>query len=696
MSLHDLHRARAHTHAHAHQRRNWWDQVQSAIDQTFNHGGSGNAVSTSTTQIVQVVTVTQDPSTQTVTASDSLITADAPATTSSSKIPTTIQQISATAIPTSLPDSYVPQSQSLDGTLAVASSSPTTTAQVTGIAGAAQQSGSSTATTSVSTVSPSASADSGDGGSAARAGIAIGVLAGIFVVGLLVWLLFNRRRKQMEKQRLEDDEKVNGPFADSADSIHTTCTSDRAPRLSLRPVTQFMPESLAATSSYPDRRASRGAALGATLSPQSAQLTRPAGASAWERTTATDAAAWDRPGTSASTHPANPFNDSHNIPEEPAQQRPVSPVESEVGIATTTDSPPRAVSPLADAHDAETTAAVAGAAATAAAAAGVAAGAVAAGGGLTRKTSIRDNNGPKALDLTTPSATTAPAAPLAPVPPSPAGTEFSMHSVAPGQAPGPSASAAAIAAAGGPAHSTVHRVQLDFRPTLEDEMELRAGQLVRLLHEYDDGWALCIRLDRSRQGVVPRTCLSTRPVKPRPAGAGGPGRMGPPVNPQQQQQQQQRGGYPPSGAYYPPANRPNNMMNPRGPPSPPRNGNGNGQYPRPESPATGRPMSPYGRPQSPAAAAVAATGRPMSPAGGGGRPQSPAQGGPRYYNYNQQQQQQGRSQSPNSNNGMPMNQNPRRMTPPSPLSSNPMNMEFPTPAAGGAGLGRKPVPGQAY
>jgi hypothetical protein len=63
-----------------------------------------------------------------------------------------------------------------------------------------------------------------------------------------------------------------------------------------------------------------------------------------------------------------------------------------------------------------------------------------------------------------------------------------MHSVAPGQPLGPSTSAAAIAAAGGPPQSTVHRVTLDFKPTLEDEMGLTAGQLVRLLHEYDDGW----------------------------------------------------------------------------------------------------------------------------------------------------------------------------------------------------------------
>lgn len=46
--------------------------------------------------------------------------------------------------------------------------------------------------------------------------------------------------------------------------------------------------------------------------------------------------------------------------------------------------------------------------------------------------------------------------------------------------------------------------------------------------------ALCIRMDRSQQGVCPRTCLSKLPVKPRPQGAASqegspPGRpMGPP------------------------------------------------------------------------------------------------------------------------------------------------------------------------
>jgi len=42
--------------------------------------------------------------------------------------------------------------------------------------------------------------------------------------------------------------------------------------------------------------------------------------------------------------------------------------------------------------------------------------------------------------------------------------------------------------ANGPPPSNVHRIQLDFKPSMDDELSLRAGQLVRLLHEYDDGW----------------------------------------------------------------------------------------------------------------------------------------------------------------------------------------------------------------
>ena len=87
------------------------------------------------------------------------------------------------------------------------------------------------------------------------------------------------------------------------------------------------------------------------------------------------------------------------------------------------------------------------------------------------------HNAPKPLDIK-PSRVTSPSSrsPAESAMPSPAGTEFSMNS------------ASAASATNGPPAINVHRVQLDFKPSMEDELELRAGQLVRLLHEYDDGW----------------------------------------------------------------------------------------------------------------------------------------------------------------------------------------------------------------
>ncbi|KAH8804682.1 hypothetical protein F5884DRAFT_421717 [Xylogone sp. PMI_703] len=292
--------------------------------------------------------------------------------------------------------------------------------------------------------------------------------------------------------------------------------------------------------------------------------------------------------------------------------------------------------------------------------------------GLARSQS-KSGNGPKPMDLTKKGPFMGP--------PSPAITEYSV-SEAPGAAPPPSNTAAAIAAAGGPANSAVHRVQLDFKPSMEDELELQAGQLIRLLHEYDDGWALCIRLDRSQQGVVPRTCLSVRPVKPRPP-QNGP--RGPP----------------------PPGMRPG----PQGRPMSPAN-----QGPRPMSPAQARPMSPaQARPMSPA---MKQGPRPMSPAQNGpvtptnqGRPASPAQQqarrltppGPSAMNPAQQPSQQPTQQSTQQPTQQPAQQptqqtaqqpvqqpaqQPSQPSPPS-QPSNGVPPELRTP------VGRKPVPGQA-
>ncbi|KAI1775390.1 hypothetical protein F4818DRAFT_416458 [Hypoxylon cercidicola] len=511
------------------------------------------------------------------------------------------------AVKSNLPGEIIP-TESVDlsdhSTLAVASSTPTTLVQATKNL---ETSEAASATNAAASSSSTATADSSssDTSSAAKAGIAIGVLGGILVIGLLVFFLFSKRRKQMEKQRIQDDEKINGPMGGRPASLLSTRTSATAPQLSIRPITEFMP-------SFGERRSSKGAALALATGPTSANSEK------------SPRSPWERPSTSHANNPENPFGNTAERAYSPTNDQPRNPFENPenvVGVAQTTNSPPKSV-PI-----------------TGAAGVGAVAGA-AVGAAVARQASTR-KNAPAPLDLTIPAG-----------PPSPAGTEFSVHSVAPGQSPGPSKSAAAIAEAGGPVSSAVYRVQLDFNPTLDDEMGLKAGQLVRLLHEYDDGWSLCIRLDRTQQGVVPRTCLSTRPAKPRPAG--GPGaRNGPPVNPSGP-----RGPRGP-GPNYPPGQRPMTPQSGR-PESPMRPMTaGRPQSPammRPQSPATGRPMSPYGgRPASPA------TGRPMSP---GPRAQSP---GPRQQ---------------------------RRMTPPGPSPMNP-NGSSPQHSPQGP-LARKPVPGQAY
>lgn len=287
---------------------------------------------------------------------------------------------------------------------------------------------------------------SGSSSAGAKAGIAFGVLGGLFVMGVIVWLIFSRRKKRVLQDR-DDREKMEGPFADVHQHVEPLFHPSDAqpPRLSLRPVTQFFP--------YwnTDKRASKGDTM--FLAPAAAPPARRSAA----------AEVRDRPSTSQSTHSANPFgNYAERIP---------SPVAEEHCVRPQSAANPVEQSPFASHSD--------GFDAAAAAAAALAVESTAAAG-LSRKASMR-KDGVTRVDLTIPTE-------LQPVPPSPAGTEFSETPLTPGAPPVRTNGAAAIAAAGGPQHSTVHRVQLDFNPTLEDEMELRAGELVRLLHEYDDGW----------------------------------------------------------------------------------------------------------------------------------------------------------------------------------------------------------------
>ncbi|KAH7410361.1 hypothetical protein DE146DRAFT_603688 [Phaeosphaeria sp. MPI-PUGE-AT-0046c] len=481
-----------------------------------------------------------------------------------------------------------------DSTLMVATRTPTPSAP-TAIAGIASVS---------ATVSAAAAADSGAMSTGAKAGIALGILllVGALLVGIL--LMYRRKKKQMVPPK--DNEKVdlyNAPPPPPAQVHHTPApvptiiapvspvrterTMSTAPRLSLRPLTEFDPAFAGPAPPTP----SKERAL--PDQPQSA---------------------WERPG--AAGMPAeNPFNDPMSGPPSAnpfGNNAAVDAAQAKIPDSPPTTSPMHSTKPSAD--FANPAAAIATADIDPVAAA-------------------------TAMSSVPPQSQSFPAPPSITVgsdgvPPSPAWTEDLPAS--PGPAPTgalPIAGAIAGARSNGPAPApnNVHRVQLDFKPSMQDELGLNAGQLVRMLHEYDDGWALCIRMDRSQQGVVPRTCLSKHPVKPRagpPRQAPPPGMRGPPI----------RSPMGPGGVPQPrplsPASGPNSPL--------PQHPNGN-MSPGPRSMSPGpRQMSPpmQGAPRgrSNSNAPYAGAPRSMSPGPYGGGPQMappPQMGRPRSNSANQ-------------------------------------------------------------
>ena len=283
----------------------------------------------------------------------------------------------------------------------------------------------------------------------AKAGMVLGLLLGLGAIFALVLFCYRRKKNHNRSYEKTDDERTDNEkttFNDNAMAIGagrppsagTTRTSATAPRLSLRPLTQFSPDlggkrrsgNLLAATSTPAAAAPQGAHTNSSV----AEL--PSGSGRQGELVQ------GSPGNSC-----NPFAD-HAETSAPAPQAMGSPPAAALPQAT------QAVAPLAIPNPTPK-------------GLGIDAGAVA--GALPSYQHV-----PKPLSISpNHAATTAPV-------PSPAGTEFSM------------ASTTVDTPAGVAPHvSNVHRVQLDFRPSMEDELELRAGQLVRLLHEYDDGWVSC-------------------------------------------------------------------------------------------------------------------------------------------------------------------------------------------------------------
>ncbi|KAK7038233.1 hypothetical protein R3P38DRAFT_2905144 [Favolaschia claudopus] len=71
--------------------------------------------------------------------------------------------------------------------------------------------------------------------------------------------------------------------------------------------------------------------------------------------------------------------------------------------------------------------------------------------------------------------------------------------------PGGAAGGFALAGTAGSAANAA-TVRYEFIPSLPDELSITTGEVVRMLSEYDDGWALC-KNARGEQGMVPLECL---------------------------------------------------------------------------------------------------------------------------------------------------------------------------------------------
>jgi hypothetical protein len=54
--------------------------------------------------------------------------------------------------------------------------------------------------------------------------------------------------------------------------------------------------------------------------------------------------------------------------------------------------------------------------------------------------------------------------------------------------------------------TTTATARYEFIPTLPDELSITTGEVVHVLAEYNDGWALCLN-GRGDQGMVPLVCF---------------------------------------------------------------------------------------------------------------------------------------------------------------------------------------------
>ncbi|TKA67481.1 hypothetical protein B0A49_08255 [Cryomyces minteri] len=418
---------------------------------------------------------------------------------STTSVGSTTSLASSAAISTTLATSSVSVAHVADSsaTRSVVVGSPLASTAPSAVVGSPLASTASAAAAAVSTNATS----SGGLAWGARVGLAFGLLFGVGAMLALILLCYRRKRKHHNSHARLDDEKPTMFMAPAitkdvrAASIRTNKPTATAPRLSVMRISQFLPIFAGDRKSTGNQLEMSGAATSTAAPTPDNDATR-------FLTPSTRPSAWEKPTAHRITEEEiNPFGNHAEIiepipapapiPAKQPTQRPLIDIES------------RPASPSAEDVVSDT------------ASTGVSAAAL-----------KHQSAAPKPLSVRSPSASTNGVVDQPPPVPRESPTLPANQIVTimpPTTAP----------ASSGPAGAdNVYRIQLDFKPSADDELELKVGQLVRMLHEYDDGWALCIRMDRSQQGVAPRTCLSRTSVKPRRAPIGSPPRMrGPPIIP---------------------------------------------------------------------------------------------------------------------------------------------------------------------
>jgi hypothetical protein len=396
---------------------------------TSDSDGSGNSENGGT--VLSVVYVTASPTFTGAIGGYSTLALGAPVQQSAKSSTSSLDDTFATTSSPSESESPVPSSQSTSRTTSTFSTMTSAivtsaTSLVTPVLQSSTIAGGPVAEGTASSTAQASPSTIKTGMSAGgKTGLAVGILLAVALVAAGVLLLYWRKKKAVEEEGKSHNEKA-AFGADAAPMAGSLLTSP-PPTTKLEssaPMLDLRPMSRLMPEFMGQRR-SQGNLLNKINAPTAAAT---AGGADRSLTPPQESSAWERRAKTTDEKVENPFSD----PSDPFGDEQAKAVSPSIGGPAAPAVSPNVPAPLNVRSPVPVAAAVAGATVAAVAAA-------------------KPTGSPAGSDSTT------------------------------------TPQADAIAGSGAPPNN-VHAVHLDFKPSMEDEIGLRSGQLVRILHEYDDGW----------------------------------------------------------------------------------------------------------------------------------------------------------------------------------------------------------------